>query len=274
MTSATVIAPVLNEAMFIGYSIMAAHPHVDEFIYAVSPKSNDGTIEILSHIAKTYGKVKILLDDKYDFNPLDEKAYNASFNDCIQQAKSDACWFLHPDMIVTKWQDLKPGPLAWSTRITSYAKDLTTVITKGRCSEWKNIHAKKFGLRYIGSYGSQNEDFYHSDITGSSTKHYGTDFKKYPFEVGQSGIEINHYCENKPYTRRLEKMKLCLRTLYPNISEDHLEDLAINHPRVSLEQSSDQFGQFEFEASSNPVPEVFTKHKEEFEKFQREPVLA
>lgn len=274
MQTIAVIAPVLNEAQFIGYSIMAAHPHVTEFVYAVSPKSSDGTIEILRHIAKNYGNVRLLIQHKYDFDPRDEKAYNSAFQDCIDQARCDAVFFMHPDMIATKWADLTPGPLAWTTRITSYAKDLTTVITKGRCTQWKNIHAKKFGLMYRGSYGSQNEDFYHSQITGNSLKHYGTDFKKYPFQIASSGIELNHYCENKPYERRLEKMKLCLKTLYPQASDERIEEMAIQHPRVTLEGSSTQFGQFEFADSTEPIPEVFTKYGAEFEPYVKEKVFA
>lgn len=265
----TVIAPVLNEAQFIGYSIMALHPYVDEFVYAVSPKSEDGTVEILRHIAKNYGKVRILLQSKYDFDPHDTKAYNESFDDCIQQARDGAVWFCHPDMVCTKFEPLKEGPLAWSAKITSYAKDLTTVISKGRCTEWKNIHAKKFGLAYRGSYGSQNEDFYHQEITGNSLKHYGTDFKKYPYRVSTSGIEVNHYCENKPFERRLEKMKLCLKTLYPQFSNERIEELAKDHPRVTLESSSARFGQFEFEQSAEPIPEVFHKYEAEFEPFMK-----
>jgi glycosyltransferase involved in cell wall biosynthesis len=265
----TVIAPILNEAQFIGYSIMALHPYVDEFVYAVSPKSDDGTIEILRHIAKNYGKVRLLFQSKYNFDPHDTKAYNEAFDDCIQQARDGAVWFCHPDMIATKFEPLQEGPLAWTTKITSYARNLSTVITKGRCTEWKNIHAKKFGLVYRGSYGSQNEDFYHSEITGNSLKHYGTDFKKYPYKVVTSGIEVNHYCENKPYQRRLEKMKLCLKTLHPGYADDFIDELASQHPRVTLEQSSNQFGTFEFTETEQPIPDVFTKYAEEFKQFQQ-----
>lgn len=272
--SVAVIAPVLNEAQFIGYSIMAAHPFVDEFIYAVSPKSSDGTIEILRHIAKNYGNVRLLLQHKYDFDPHDEAAYNGAFQDCIDQTRCDAVFFLHPDMIITKWADLQRRPLAWTTQITSYARDLTTVITKGRCDRWKNIHAKTLGLKYLGGYGSANEDFYHTQITGNSLKHYGTDFGRYPFEVAPSAIEVNHYCELKSYRRRLEKMKLCLKTMHPGFSEDRIEELAVQHPRVTLESSSAQFGQFEFQESQAPVPEVFAKYSAEFSPYMKEEVLA
>lgn len=263
----SVIAPVKNEAQFIGYSIMAVWPYVEEFVYAIAPSSNDGTIDILRYIAKKHGKVRLLIDPRYDFNPLDEKAYNASYDDCIQQARGDAVWFLHPDMIVTnpeKIAELQEGPLAWWVKMTSYAKDLNTVITKGRCTKWKNIHAKKFGLVYRGGYGSTNEDFYHQDITGTSYRHFGTDFAKYPYLVSGSGIEVNHYCENKPYDRRYEKMKLCLKTQFPNLSDAEIEKAASEHPRVTLDTTSRVFGDFEFKPGGE-VPEVFAKYKSEFD---------
>lgn len=278
MKRIAVIAPVKNEAQFIGFSVMSAWPYVEEFVYAVAPSSDDGTIDILRHIAKNYGKVRLLLQNKYDFDPMDMKAYDASFNDCIEQTRCDAVWFLHPDMIIREWKDLEDeplgDPLAWTVNMTSYARDLNTVITKGRATRWKNIHAKKFGLHYFGGYGSTNEDFYHSDITGTTYRHFGQEFSKYPFHVKDSGISVNHYCEVKPYTRRLEKMKLCLKTQFPNLPEFEIERLATRHPRVSLDKTAENFGKFEFAPSTESVPEVFTKHKAEFEQFQKEPVYG
>lgn len=277
----SVIAPVLNEVQFIGYSVMAVLPYVEEFVYTISPKSDDGTIDLLRHIAKNYGqqggKVRLLIENKYDFDPLDQVAYNRAFNDAIDQARGEAVWFLHPDQVVTnpeKISELKSGPLAWTVNMTSYARDMNTVISKGRCDKWKNLHAKKLGLHYFGGYGSQNEDFYHSAITSNSHKHYGTEFSKYPYEVMETGINVNHYCELKPYKRRLEKMKLCLKTLVPQAPTNVIEESAVQHPRVSLEPSSQRFGVFEFSETTNPIPEVFTKYKEEFEQFQKEAVCG
>lgn len=273
-----VIGPVLNEAEFIWASVMAVYPYVEEFVYAVSPKSDDGTIEILRHIAKRYGKVRLLLQSKYDFDPLDTAAYNASYNDCVEQTRCPAVWFLHPDQVVTtpeKIADIQDGPLAWTVNMTSYAGDMNTQITKGRCNEWKSIHAKKFGLTYMGGYGSREEDFYHTEITGKSLKHYGTDFHKYPFRVESTGIEVNHYCECKPYARRLAKMKNCLKTLVPEATEAAIEKAAREHPRVTLKPSSTHFGHFEFATSQEPLPPVFEKYRAEFEPFiKKEPVCA
>lgn len=271
----TSIAPVLNESPWVAYSILAALPYIHEFVYALDEKSNDGTRDLLFHVKQKYAHEKLVILDHPTFHPHDMKAYNAAFNRCIEKATGDAVIFLHPDMIVTDGpkDGLTAGPMAWWTEMTSYAGDFGTVITKGRCTKWKNIHAKRMGLHYSGGYGSQNEDFYHSDITGKSYKHYGSEFSKYPFLVANSGIKINHYCELKDYARRLEKMMLCLKTLYPTFSEEKIHELAVQHPRVTLEQSSNQFGNFEFTGSQEPIPEVFTKYKDEFESFKKELTL-
>lgn len=267
----SVIAPVLNENPWIGYSIMAALPYVHEFIYALDEKSEDGTRELLHHIKDKYLHDRLVIMDHPTFHPSDMDAYNRAFNRCIEMVKTDAAFFLHPDMIITDGpKEIHPHSMAWYTEITSYAGDFQTVITKGRTDKWKNIHKKTMGLHYFGGYGSQNEDFYHSDITGKSYKHYGSEFSKYPYQVSNSGIKINHYCELKDYKRRLEKMKTCLRTLYPKFTDARIEEMAIQHPRVTLEPSSRQFGVFEFSASKSEIPEVFSKYRSEFESFQKE----
>lgn len=277
----SVIAPVKNEAQFIGYSIMAALPYVHEILYACAP-STDGTDELLAHIQEKYAKDKLKLfysmepgelgerAGDFNFHPHDMQAYNASFNYLIHRSTGDACFFLHPDMIITQGpKEVSSRAMAWFTSITSYAGDLKTVITKGRTTKWKNLHRKKLGLHYFGGYGSQNEDFYHSDVTGKSYKHYGSEFSKYPFLVEDSGIRTNHYCENKDYKRRLEKMKLCLETLYPDAGEDRIDEMAIQHPRVSLEPSSTIFGEFAFEESKEPIPHVFERYEKEFSPFNK-----
>lgn len=266
----SVIAPVLNEVEWIGFSVMAAEPYVEEFVYAVDEKSSDGTRELLRHIKDKHLHERLVVLHQSTYHPHNREAYNESFNRCIRESKGDACIFLHPDMIVTKGPSAPlPHALAWYSTIKSFAGDRETVITKGRADKWKNIHAKKFGLHYFGGYGSQNEDFYHSDITGKSYKHYGTEFLKYPYQVADSGIRLNHYCENKSYARRLEKMKLCLKTMYPTFPDERIDELAAQHPRVTLEASSTTFGVFAFETSQEPIPEVFEKYKE-FREFKKE----
>lgn len=275
------IAPVLNEVDFIGYSIMAALPGIHSMHYGIDAKSNDGTFELVKMIADTAGKGKIFWykDQVFNIDPMNQAQYNGAFNTLIVAAlttKPDAIMFLHPDQIIRNPEQMleMEEAIAWYTHITSYARDMKTVITKGRADKWKNIHCPRFGLKYYGGYGSQNEDFYHKDITGSSYKHYGTEFSKYPYQVADSGLLINHYCEVKDYKRRLEKMKLCLKTLYPTFSEERIHELAVVHPRVTLEESSTQFGQFEFTKSKEEVPEVFAKYKETFDQFKKEVIYG
>lgn len=269
----SVVGPVLNEAPWIGYSIMAALPYVHEFIYSLDAHSSDGTRELLHHVKDKYAHEKLHILDCPNFHPSDMAAYNRSFNVGLEQMAGDVAFFLHPDMIVVDGpaDGLIDGATAWWTKMTSYAGDFKTIISKGRCDKWKNLHLNKYGLHYYGGYGSQNEDFYHRDITGKSYKHYGTEFSKYPYLVVNSGFSINHYCEQKDYRRRLEKMESCLKTLYPYISDERIREMAVQHPRVTLEKSSTQFGQFEFEQSQHPIPEVFEKYKE-FESFKKEAI--
>jgi glycosyltransferase involved in cell wall biosynthesis len=261
----SVIAPVLNEAPWIGYSVMAALPYVHEFLYALDEKTSDGTRELLDFIGHRYAFEKLKVFSWPNFHPSDEKAYNGAFNECIRRSTGDVCWFLHPDMVITRWSDPPEGPLAWWTEIRSFAGDFKTRILRGRADKWKNLHAKTFGLHYAGGYGSQNEDFYHSLITGTTHKHYGTDFDKYPFEVASSGISVNHYCEVKDYKRRLEKMKFCLKTQYPSYDEKQIEDLATRHQRVTLEEMGSDGFRYEYGQTSEPIPDVILKHKKEFE---------
>lgn len=274
----SVISPVKNEVEFIGQSIMAVLPHVHEILYGVAP-SDDGTEELLRHIQQKYANDKLRLfwgdnngEPIWDFNPMNMEAYDRSYNYLIDVATGDAVWFLHPDMIVTNPEQigtLGDGPLAWWTQITSFARDLNTKISAGRSTRWKNIHAKKFDLHYYGGYGSQNEDFYHRDITGSSYRHYGTDFEEYPFEVAASGINVNHYCELKEYARRLEKMKRCLKTLHPQATDQQIDEMARIHPRVSLDAKETRFGRFEFTQMSGDIPEVFKHYGDEFKAFNK-----
>jgi hypothetical protein len=273
------IAPVLNEVEWIGYSIMAALPGVDSLHYGIDAKSSDGTFELVKMLSETTGKGKVFWyrDAVFNIDPMNQAQYNGAFNALIAAAlsrKPDAVLFLHPDMIVRNPEAMlvMEEAIAWYTHITSYARDFKTVITKGRTDKWKNMHCPRFGLRYYGAYGSPNEDFYHRDITGRSYRHYGPEFSKYPYRVADSGLLIDHYCELKSYERRLEKMTLCLKTLYPTFSEERLGELARAHPRVTLEESSTQFGDFEFKETEAEIPDVFKKYKDEFSRFCKETV--
>jgi len=263
----SVVGPVKNESQFIGYSIMAVLPFVHEIIYACA-KSTDGTDDLLDYIKATHAgdKLKLLRAPEYDFDVKDTTAYNKSFNDCIQASTGDYVWFLHPDMIVTNPEviEKQQNAMALYVNMTSFAKDFKTKITSGRATKWKNIHKNRFGLHYYGGYGSQNEDFYYKEITGSDYSHHGEQFNRYPFRVCDSGIFVNHYCELKDFSRRLEKMIKCLDTLYPGSDPVALKERALSHPRVTLEPTTEMFGKFVFSESDDFVPEVFEKYKHEF----------
>lgn len=264
----SIIGPVLNEAPWIGYSIMSVLNYVHEFIYTLDAESNDGTRELLSYIKEKYAGDKLRVLNHPNFKPHDTVAYNESYNRCIKESTGDVIFFLHPDMLVTNPESLTkldPGALAWITNIVCYAGDFNTRIVNGRAYRWKNIYAKKFGLHYYGGYGSENEDFYFRDITGKSYKHHNGNFKAYPYRVDDVGIKVNHYCELKNYKRRLEKMKLCLKTLMPQWTDDLVAEMAAQHPRVTLEPTIALFGNFAFEKTDEPLPEIIQKHKAEFE---------
>lgn len=264
----SVISPVKNEAPWIGYSIMAVLPHVHEFVYTCA-ESNDGTDELLSYIKEKYAgdKLKVIRRPEYDWNPHDMAAYNKSYNDAIETATGDVIFFLHPDMLVTTPEvlsSLKPGPLAWISNLVCYAGDFNTKIVNGRAYQWKNLYAKKFGLHYYGGYGSEEEDFYFRDITGKAYKHHNGNWKAYPYSVADVGLKVNHYCELKSYKRRLEKMKLCLKTLMPNWTDEMVAEMASQHPRVTLEPTTEIFGKFAFEKTEEPLPDIVLKYREEF----------
>lgn len=273
----SIIGPVLNEVDFIGYCIMQTLPFVHEYIYALDQASNDGTRELLQHIKSKHAHEKLVVIETPNFHPSDMPKYNASFNSCIEKMTGDAAWFLHPDMLVENPEKILSMPqnaLAWYVHMTSYAKDMQTVYKKGRTDKWKNIHRNKFGLHYYGAYGGNVEDFFHSDITGSSYKQHRSNFDEYPFQVCDSGLRVKHFCELKPYKRRLEKMIVSLKAQNPNFSDQRIEELAMNHPRVTLENSSQMFGDFETqEVQEDPMP-VFAKYRDEFAAFKKAPTAV
>lgn len=271
------ITPILNEVDFVGYCIMQTLPYMHEYVYALDEKSEDGTRELLHYIKDKYAHEKLVIIETPNFHPTDTVKYNAAFNACIAKSTGEAVMFLHPDQIITNPEvilTMPESPMAWFVHMTSYAKDFSTVYTSGRCDKWKNIHRKKFGLHYAGAYGSHNEDFYHKDITGKAYKHHQTNFSLYPFEVGDSGLRVNHYCEHKPYKRRLEKMTWSLMAQHPGASKGWIEENAIQHPRVTLENSASKFGTFETGVTDEPIPPVFEKYRDEFAQFKKEPVNA
>jgi hypothetical protein len=275
----SVICPVLNEEQFIGYSAISwANAH--EIIYLVDQESTDGTIPLLNHIKAKYlgDKLRIIVDDRPGSHDMTVATFNAEcYNWLLREATGDAIVCAHPDMICTNPEavpNIPEGPLSWWMACRSFAGDVNTEIIEGRNNKWKSMFAKKFGLHYFGGYGDKTEDFYFRDITGDTHKHHGANFDEYPFEVGDSGLKINHYCEMKPYAYRLSKMVKCLMTQCPGLTHDAAEEAATNHPRVTLQSGPSAFGYFEIGPTKEPIPEVFQKYCQEFNQFIKNPLYV
>jgi hypothetical protein len=273
--SLSVWSVIKNERQFIGYGLMSVLPYADEVIY-FDGNSTDGTLELLDYIKGTYdkdNKIKVFRDK--DFKDFKED-YTRVFDECLKTCTKDHVMYLHPDMIVVdpgNLQGLDKKVLAYYVNMRSFAgEDLDLEITKGRTDKWKTIMRNRFGLHYHGFYGAQEEDMYFGDITGTDHKLF-KDFGNYPFVVQDSGAKIWHFCECKPLQRREEKMYRVITTSVEAVThgcmmEDdvHVWDAVKNHPRVHLQTQSGVFGSFMFEPRKDPLPDVFSKYKEEFEK--------
>ena len=258
---------IKNEAQFIGYGLMSILPYVDEVVY-FDGNSTDGTLRLLDHIKTKYdsqNKIKVFLDK--DFKDFKED-YVRVFNECMKACTGDYLFYIHPDIILTdpgKLIDRKNwNELAYYTNIRSFAgEDLDLEIVKGRTDKWKTIMKNCLGLKYWGHYGHTHEDMYHTAITGDRHVVY-KNMKDYPYVVGDSGIKIWHFCECKPRKRREQKMETVIRT---NIKSDEVfvKDALVNHPRIHLQNQKGIWGYFEFTQRVDPLPDVFAKHKDEFE---------
>jgi glycosyltransferase involved in cell wall biosynthesis len=279
MIRLSIIAPVLNEEQFIGYSVMS-FKHAHELIYLVDQESTDGTIPLLNYIKEKYlgDKLKILIDDRPGSHDMTVPEFNAGcYNICLEKATGNAIVCAHPDMICTNPESvlsIPEGPLSWWMGCRSFAGDIWTEIYEGRNKRWKSMFANKFGIHYFGGYGDTTEDFYFRDITGNAHKHHGDNFDLYPFEVGYSGVNVNHYCEMKQYSYRLSKMVKCLMTQNKKLPKEVAEEMAANHPRVTLQSGPSPFGYFEVGPTKEPVPDVFEKHYREFNQFIKNPLYV
>lgn len=251
MQSLSVFCIVKNEAQFIEASVRAVAPYVDEIVYA-DGNSTDGTLSILDRIGKEYPNLRVLKN--WDCANLQDD-YVRLFNELLGQCKGDYVWFLHPDMVVRNPAQLtqfkKQARLdAYTVRMRSFAGDGMVEITKGRTNTWKTIMRNAYGLHYWGHYGNENEDMY---FDFQDHKVY-RDLSQYPFEIGDSRLCVEHYCECKDTTRRKEKMENILK--YGHGIEDRtvLTDALTNHPRVTLKSESNQWGSFKFQKRKDPLP--------------------
>lgn len=266
----SVFTIVKNEAEYIGYGIMSVLDYVDELVYA-DGNSTDGTLEIIEFIKHKYDKDdKIKLFKDKDCKDLRED-YQKLFQWTLEQCKGDYVWFLHPDMICINPETIRQQILKgvrYNVNVISLAgEDREKIITGGRSYKWYPIYKNDFGLHFYGYYGSDDEDFYFKAFTGD--EHIFWSKKKFlPYRIEDTNITLYHFCDCKPYKRRLERMINILKINNPEATEEQCKEVAVNHPRVNLKDSIYQDKQFRFEEFKGDYPEVFSKYRE-FEKLRR-----
>lgn len=230
-----------NERPWIGAHVLRLLPHVDEMVF-FDGNSNDGTLDLLEAIRETHhdgAKIRLFKDrDPADLNG----AYVALFDSCLREVRSDWAWFLHPDMHVVNPEAIRAAAaregVAQFVRMDSYAGDPgheLLRIAEGRGDIWKTIFRLRrpdLGAHYFGHYGAQNEDVYFREITGDTHDHHGGAIERYPYQVPDSGIEVMHFSDVRPYRRRLERMERAL--LAQGWAPAAAQDYAPHHPRVHL----------------------------------------
>ncbi len=266
MKSISVFSIIKNEVEYVGYGLMSILDYVDEICYA-DGNSTDGTIELIEHIKSKYDKDnKIKLFKDKDCMDLQE-SYLKLNNWILNQCTKEYAWFLHPDMICLNPEKIREmgDALRYTLKIASIAGERRELkIKEGRSDTWATIYKNAFGLHYHGYYGAQNEDLYFKDITEDEYI-FWKELDYLPYEIADSGIRLYHYCDTKPYQRRLGRMKSVLKYGLGFKHDTGIEDIAKNHPRVTLQDS----GEFKFEEFIGKQPEVFEKYKEEFDVFKR-----
>lgn len=242
---------IRNEAKFIKAHLKSWLPHLSQMVF-YDGNSTDGTLDIIKDaMTREYGHKIKLREDKDPINLTD--SYISLSNSAMWDVDCDMAVFLHPDMFYNGGgKELPKDCAAASINIRSFAgePDGNIYEIKGRGTKWKNIYRLRnpdIGAHYFGAYGAHNEDTYFSEITGESHEHYGQAFERYPYEVADSGIEVLHYSDVRPYSRRLERMTRCL--INQGYSPEKAAQIAPNHPRVSLKDGAG----FSFSHVETPV---------------------
>lgn len=237
MSTVGAFCVVKNELLWIRAHLLSWLPWVDEMVFFDS--STDGTTDIIKDVRKShpFGK-RITLVEGRDCKDLRDD-YVALFNECLHTLKTDYAAFIHPDMILDE-----PGNLgslgayhAYTMNMRSFGGDPDGPLFEilGRGQKWKNIYRLKnpdMGLHYYGHYGAVNEDCYFKEITGKEHIHFGQDFTRYPYRVGDSWVKVLHYSDVRPIERRIGRMVSCL--INQGYSKKQAEEIAKDHPRVTL----------------------------------------
>lgn len=260
---------VKNEAQWIGPWLMSFLPHVDQFsIY--DGNSNDGTLDIINHVAGLPGGDKIKLRLGIDPDVKTEE-YTTAFDCCMRELDTDLAAFIHPDMFPVNPETL--GELKGSKAVALYSEiesfggepggELFR-FESGRAKRWKNIYRLKnpdLGAHYHGLYGAANEDVYFSEITGSEHEFFGDDFERYPYRVEASGLRLLHYSDVRSRGRRVERMIRCL--MNRGHDADYAISAAMDHPRVTLK---DGYG---FSLVESDYPAEWKKWDNYFARFKK-----
>lgn len=259
---------VKNESPWIAAHIIRILPFIDEMVF-FDGNSTDGTLEIIKAIRAEHSdghKIK-LCEDK---DPKDLKDdYVLLFNEAMRSLTTDLAWFLHPDMFLVNPEQIiliKDSPaIAMSTQMRSFGGEPGGQLfeIKGRSTDWKNIYRLNnpdLGAHYHGHYGHGTEDVYFKAITGSShVLHEKLD--RYPYSVAKSGIEILHFSDVRPYSRRIDRMVRCL--LNNDWTQDEAMKKAQSHPRVTFKDGNG----FKFVPSDYPYE--FTQAREKYSHLER-----
>ena len=252
---------IRNEKPWIAAHLLSLIDYVHEFVF-FDGNSTDGTLEVLHqfHTKHPLGHKVRVFNNKDPKNLQDD--YVACMNEAIGHCTGDYAAFLHADMQVLNPERIcaiKTDAVALTVNMRSFAGEPGGKLyefTEGRTHTWKPIHRNALGLHYSGHYGAANEDLYHSAITGDEHILY-KNAQNYPYKVEDSGLNILHFSDVRPYQRRINRMITCLQNQNPTLTREQAYDLAKQHPRVSLDSGSGRFGKFLLKPAE--YPEIFSK---------------
>lgn len=250
-----------NEAPWIGAHLEMWLPHLSEMVL-FDGNSTDGTLEIILDVIRNHAqghKVR-LFTDKDPKNLQDD--YTRVFNECLHSVESDLAFFLHPDMVPHKvpanFEHLGES-VAASVSMRTFAGEPDGQLLEivGRAKAWSSIsrlNNPDLGAVYHGHYGVWNEGVYPTAIVGESRELHN-DLSCYPYEVEDSGIEILHFSDVRPYARRLDRMRKCLA------NQGHDVALAESHPRVTLKAGGFKQDSFNLVPAEWPIEFVEARAK-------------
>ncbi len=262
---------LLNEREWIAAHLLSWLPVLDEMIFYSDAASNDGTVGIIKDFQRRHelgGKIK-LFENKTPKNLQD--SYVELFDACMRELSTDYAAFLHPDFLpdgdASAIRNLGKST-AYFSSIRSFAGEPGGKLfefTEGRTDKWLHIYRLNnpdLGAKYHGHYGASNEGVYFEAITGDEHILY-KNMDLYPFPVGNSGLNIMHFSDVRPYGRRIDRMVKCLMNQIPGMKRQDAYDLAKHHPRVSLESAENYFGKFKLiPATYPPIFDVAKRYME------------